>query len=170
MVVLIRALVYATLFVGFVLVFLPARLLSWSGIVRPAATGAPQVIALAVGAIGAALAVWCVLAFAIVGKGTPAPFDPPRRLVVRGPYRMVRNPMYLGAGLALAAATLFYQSLILLGFTALFLVATHTFVVAYEEPTLRRTFGEEYEDYCRRVRRWLPSFRGGGSPPTPTRT
>ena len=109
------------------------------------------------GAAGAALALWCIGTFALVGKGTPAPFDPPRRLVVRGPYRMIRNPMYLGAGLALASAALFYQSAPVAAYAALFWLATHLFVVAYEEPTLRRTFGAEYEEYCRRVRRWWPT-------------
>jgi protein-S-isoprenylcysteine O-methyltransferase Ste14 len=161
MIVLIRALVYATLFIGFVLVFLPARVLSWSGIVRPAVIGLPQAGGMVVGAVGAALALWCVLTFALVGKGTPAPFDPPRRLVIRGPYRFVRNPMYAGAGLALVGAALFYRSLAVLGYTALFFLVTHLFVRWYEEPTLRRTFGEEYEGYCRRVRRWWPS------PPSP---
>jgi len=156
MLVLFRAATYAALFIGFVLVFLPAQVLSWSGIARPAASGAPQIAGLIVGAAGAALALWCVLSFALVGKGTPAPFDPPRRLVVRGPYQIVRNPMYVGAGLALAAAALFYQSLPLLGFAALFLIVTHLFVVWYEEPTLRRLFGEEYAAYCRRVHRWWP--------------
>ena len=106
-----------------------------------------------------ALALWCVLTFALVGRGTPAPFDPPRRLVVRGPYRFVRNPMYIGAAIALAGAALFYRSLPLLGYLALFLLVTHLFVCVYEEPTLRRAFGAEYEAYCRRVRRWWP--RGG---------
>jgi protein-S-isoprenylcysteine O-methyltransferase Ste14 len=139
-----------------VLVFLPAQLLSWSGITRPPATGPAQIAGLIVGAAGAALALWCVFTFAFVGKGTPAPFDPPRRLVARGPYRVVRNPMYVGAGLALAAAALFYQSLSLLCFAGLFLLVTHLFVVWYEEPTLRRTFGDEYAAYCSRVRRWWP--------------
>jgi len=82
--------------------------------------------------------------------------DPPRRLVVQGPYRFVRNPMYLGAGTALAGAALFFQSLPLVGFTALFLLSTHLFVRWYEEPTLRRTFGEVYQAYCRKVARWRP--------------
>jgi len=125
---------------------------------RPPALGAPQAVALAVGAVGAALALWCVLTFALVGRGTPAPFDPPRRLVVRGPYRRVRNPMYLGAAVALGAAALFYRSLALLAFTAGFLVVTHVFVIGYEEPTLRRMFGAEYEAYCRDVRRWRPKW------------
>jgi protein-S-isoprenylcysteine O-methyltransferase Ste14 len=154
----VRAIVYATLFVGFVLVFLPAEVLRGAGIVRPAGTGVLQVIGIAVGAIGAGLAVWCVLTFALVGKGTPAPFDPPRRLVVQGPYRWVRNPMYLGAGLALGAASLVFESLALLGFTALFLGVSHLFVVGYEEPTLRRSFGEGYRAYCAEVRRWWPKL------------
>jgi protein-S-isoprenylcysteine O-methyltransferase Ste14 len=154
--VLIRAVTYAALLVGLVLVFVPAQVLRWSGIVRPATTGAPQVSGLIIGALGASLALWCVATFAFVGKGTPAPFDPPRRLVVRGPYQVVRNPMYLGAGLVLAAAALFYESLALIGFTALFLLAAHLFVVWYEEPTLQRASGAEYEAYCGRVHRWWP--------------
>jgi protein-S-isoprenylcysteine O-methyltransferase Ste14 len=67
--------------------------------------------------------------------------------------------MYLGAALALGAAALFYLSAALLAFTALFLVATHLFVVVYEEPTLRRIFGGEYDTYCREVRRWWPNLR-----------
>jgi protein-S-isoprenylcysteine O-methyltransferase Ste14 len=109
-----------------------------------------------IGAVGAAVALWCIFTFATIGRGTPAPFDPPRRLVIRGPYRFVRNPMYIGAGLALASAALFYESLPLLGYAGLFFLATHVFVVLYEEPTLRRTFGEEYEAYCRQVGRWWP--------------
>ena len=104
MFVVFRAITYATLFIGFLLVFLPARVLAWSGIVRPAALGAAQLAGIVVGASGAALAVWCIITFAVTGRGTPAPFDPPRRLVVVGPYRLVRNPMYVGAGLALAGA------------------------------------------------------------------
>ncbi len=151
-----RAVTWAALFIGFVLIYLPGRLLSWTGIVRPAAMEVPQVAGMVIGAAGAAVALWCIFTFATIGRGTPAPFDPPRRLVIRGPYRFVRNPIYVGAGLALASAALFYGSLPLLGYAALFFLATHVFVVGYEEPTLRRTFGEEYEAYCRQVRRWWP--------------
>lgn len=154
--VLIRAATYATLFIGLVLIYVPARLLSWSGIVRPASIKVPQVAGLLIGTAGAAVALGCVLTFASSGRGTPAPFDPPRRLVIQGPYRFVRNPMYIGAGLALLGAALFYESLLLLGYTGLFFLITHLFVVRYEEPTLRRNFGQAYETYCRRVRRWLP--------------
>jgi len=157
MFVLIRTITYASLFIGFVLVYLPARLLDWSGLVRPAAFAWPQIAGLVVGAAGAVIALSCVFAFAFIGKGTPAPFDPPRRLVVRGPYRFVRNPMYIGAALAVVGAALFYKSLALAAFVAGFLLVTHFFVVLYEEPTLRRTFGPEYQAYCDRVRRWRPS-------------
>jgi protein-S-isoprenylcysteine O-methyltransferase Ste14 len=156
MFVLIRAITYATLFIGFVLIYLPARFLSWSGFVRPAAMEAPQIAGMILGTLGAAGALWCVFTFVFIGKGTPAPFDPPRRLVVRGPYRFVRNPMYMGAGTALAGAALFYKSLPLLAYVGIFLLVTHLFVLLYEEPTLRGTFGPEYEAYCHRVRRWWP--------------
>jgi protein-S-isoprenylcysteine O-methyltransferase Ste14 len=156
MFVIVRTVTYAALFTSLVLVYLPARFLSWSGIVRPEIIGAPQIAGMIITVIGAAIALWCVFTFAFIGKGTPAPFDPPRRLVIRGPYRFVRNPMYIGAGIALAGAALFYGSLPILIYAGLFLLATHLFVVLYEEPTLRRTFGSDYERYCRQVRRWWP--------------
>ena len=156
MFVLFRTLTYATIFVGLLLIYLPARLLAWSGIARPAAMGWPQVGGIIIGGLGALLALACVSAFIWIGKGTPAPFDPPRRLVVRGPYRFVRNPMYIGATLVLAGTALFYKSPAVFAFVACFLVVTHLFVVIYEEPTLRRTFGPEYSAYCQRVHRWWP--------------
>jgi protein-S-isoprenylcysteine O-methyltransferase Ste14 len=159
MFVLVRAVTYATLFIGFVLVFLPARLLSWSGVARPPSIGFPQLIGIPLAASGAVLAVWCIATFAVLGKGTPAPFDPPRRLVVRGPYRFVRNPMYLGAAIALLGAAAVYGSAALAGYAGAFLLLTHGFVVSYEEPALRRTFGSAYVVYCGRVRRWWPSWR-----------
>jgi len=156
MFVFIRTLTYSTLFIGFVLVFLPARVLSASGLVRPQVFGGWQIAGMLVGAAGAAVAVSCILVFAFAGKGTPAPFDPPRRLVAIGPYRIVRNPMYVGAACALAGAALFYRSLPLVAYVAAFLLITHLFVVVYEEPTLRRTFGNDYGAYCTRTGRWLP--------------
>jgi len=155
-----RAATYAALFIGFVLIYLADRLLSRTGIVSPAAMEVPQVAGMVIGAAGAAAALRCIFTFAAIGRGTPAPFDPPRRLVIRGPYRFVRNPMYIGAGLALASAALFYESLPLLGYARLFFLVTYVFVVGYEEPTLRRTFGPEYEAYCGQVRRWWPRVGG----------
>lgn len=161
MYVLLRTMVYATFFIGFLLVWLPARLLAAAGIDRPAAMGAPQIAGLIVGALGAFLALSCVAAFIWLGKGTPAPFDAPRRLVIRGPYRVIRNPMYLGAGLVIAAAALFYHSVALLAYAAVFLLVFHCVVLFYEEPTLRRTFGGDYEGYCQRTGRWWPRLGAG---------
>jgi len=155
--VLVRAITYAALFIGFVLVYLPSRFLSWSGIAAPATTGAPQIAGMTMVTIGTVIALWCVCTFVFIGKGTPAPFDPPRTLVIRGPYRFVRNPMYIGAGMTLAGAALYYESLSILIYTCLFFLITHLFVVLYEEPTLRRNFGTEYEAYCRRTTRWWPT-------------
>jgi protein-S-isoprenylcysteine O-methyltransferase Ste14 len=160
MFVFVRAVTYAALFIGLVLVFLPAQLLSPAGIVSPESIGAAQVTGMALASGGGILVLWCIASFAVVGRGTPAPFDPPRRLVVRGPYAVVRNPMYLGAGLVLVGASLFYESLVLLGYAAAFFLVTHGFVVLYEEPTLGRTFGADYEAYRRRVSRWWPRRSG----------
>jgi protein-S-isoprenylcysteine O-methyltransferase Ste14 len=153
-----RAATYAALFIGLLLIFLPNQILSSTGILRPPAIGVWQVAGMLLGASGAAIALACILTFVFVGRGTPAPFDPPRRLVVQGPYRFVRNPMYLGAGFALAGAALFYQSIPLLGYAGLFLIITHFFVVLYEEPTLRQTFVADYDAYCRRTSRWWPKL------------
>lgn len=153
---LIRGLTYAAVFISFVLVFLPSQVLLRAGVSTPPEPGVPQVIGSLGVVLGLSLAVWCVLAFGIIGRGTPAPFDPPRRLVVRGPYRYVRNPMYIGAIVGLAGASLFYESLALAGFTALFATIVHLFVLFYEEPTLTRLFGADYTEYRRQVRRWRP--------------
>jgi protein-S-isoprenylcysteine O-methyltransferase Ste14 len=155
-VIFIRAVVYATLFVGFLLFFLPAQLVSWSGIVAPAEPGIAQIVGLVVAAAGAVLAVSCILSFVFVGRGTPAPFDPPRRLVVRGPYRFVRNPMYVGAAALLLGTALYYGSFAILAYAVVFLLVMQLFVRFFEEPVLRRSFGAEYEEYCRRVGRWWP--------------
>ena len=156
MFILVRAVVYACLFIGVLLVFLPARVVTESGIAAPTHLGAEQVLGVLLTSAGGILAVSCILTFVFIGRGTPAPFDPPRRLVVRGPYRWVRNPMYLGAGIALIGAALYYNSLPLFAYGAAFLLAMHLFVVLYEEPVLTRMFGHEYEEYCRRVGRWWP--------------
>ncbi len=137
--------------------FLPAQVLSWSGITPPATIGVAQIAGIVVGAFGATFALWCIATFIVIGRGTPAPFDPPRRLVTAGPYKYVRNPMYIGAGLAVAGAALFYQSWALLAYIAVFLIVMYLFVVLYEEPVLRATFGAEYTDYCARVKRWWPT-------------
>jgi protein-S-isoprenylcysteine O-methyltransferase Ste14 len=159
--VLARALTYATLFVGFLLVFVPGELLRAAGIGAPARIGPIEAAGIVLVLLGGAIALWCVLSFALLGKGTPAPFDPPRRLVRAGPYRRVRNPMYLGAGTALLGAAVYYRSPALLGYLAAAWLVLHFFVIGYEEPTLTRLFGAEYEAYRKAVPRWLPRLGRG---------
>ena len=155
---LVRSLVYSALFISFVLVFLPAQVLRLSQAKTPSTMEWAQVVGMVLVTVGAVLAIWCVVTFGTIGQGSPAPFDPPRRLVIRGPYRFVRNPMYVGSLLALGGGALYFTSLPLLGFIVFIWITEHALVYFYEEPTLRRTFGDDYEEYCRTVRRWLPSF------------
>jgi protein-S-isoprenylcysteine O-methyltransferase Ste14 len=94
--------------------------------------------------------------FALRGKGTPAPIDPPKQLVVDGPYHVVRNPMYWSVVSVLLGEALVFHSLALAELAVTLFAGTNLFVLFYEEPVLRRKFGAEYEDYCRRVPRWFP--------------
>jgi protein-S-isoprenylcysteine O-methyltransferase Ste14 len=97
--------------------------------------------------------------FVLEGRGTPSPVAPTRRLVVGGLYRWVRNPMYLGVATAIAGQAIAFTSVGLGVWLAVFVLAVTTFVVAYEEPTLRATFGTSYDDYSAAVHRWLPRLR-----------
>jgi protein-S-isoprenylcysteine O-methyltransferase Ste14 len=117
---------------------------------------------------GSLLMLACVWRFGTTGEGTPAPFDPPRRFVAAGPYGYVRNPMYLGMVMALIGEAVLFaerESVTRIFWYGLALAAiTECLVLFYEEPMLRRKFGAEYEQYCRRVRRWWP---GAGREPSP---
>ncbi|HEX8162390.1 MAG TPA: isoprenylcysteine carboxylmethyltransferase family protein [Pyrinomonadaceae bacterium] len=110
---------------------------------------------------GALVECWCAWDFAIKGRGTPAPFDPPKELVVRGLYRRVRNPMYVGVMLILLGEALFFASRFMLTYSLVVFAGFNLFVLLYEEPTLRGKFGGAYERYCRAVPRWLPLPRAG---------
>ena len=97
--------------------------------------------------------------FAMEGLGTPAPVAPPTHLVIGGLYRYVRNPMYVGVGAAIFGQALMFGSKELLLYGGLVWLAFHLFIYFYEEPTLRKTFGEEYDVFCREVPRWIPRSR-----------
>jgi protein-S-isoprenylcysteine O-methyltransferase Ste14 len=154
MFILFRAIVYATLFIAFGLVFLPSWLLRDTGVAPPAVIGPAQAAGAALVVAGGCLVGWSILSFVFVGKGTAAPFDPPRRLVVSGPFRYLRNPIYVGAVIAMAGAALYFRSWGLLAFDAAIAVIFHVLVRAYEEPVLSRTFGAAYDAYCASVPRW----------------
>ncbi|HZF10760.1 MAG TPA: methyltransferase [Thermoanaerobaculia bacterium] len=112
--------------------------------------------------LGGLLALSCIVVFTFRGRGTPAPFDAPRVFVATGPYRFVRNPMYLGAAGVLAGAGLAVRSPAILFLTLGFLLLMHGFATLYEEPTLRARFGDSYAQYTRTVRRWIPGIPRGG--------
>ncbi len=108
---------------------------------------------------GIVIGSWCTFEFMVRGSGTPNPLDPPKFLVHRGFYRYVRNPMYVSVAFILVGETLFFRSVALAVYSAVLLIGIHLLVVLYEEPILRRRFGESYEEYCRRVPRWIPRRR-----------
>lgn len=109
--------------------------------------------------IGASIYVWCAWDFTFAGKGTPAPIDPPKQLVVRGLYKYVRNPMYVGVLSLILGQAIWFQSRALFGYAALVFLLFFAFVVFYEEPTLRKKFGQSYERYCKNVPRWIPRIK-----------
>jgi len=110
-----------------------------------------------VAALGLLLAGACIATFVTRGRGTPAPFDPPREFVASGPYRFVRNPMYVGAAAAILGAGLAVSSPAIVLLALAFLLIMHLFVVVYEEPTLAGRFGASYKAYLSSVHRWLIS-------------
>jgi len=109
--------------------------------------------------IGIAVLVWCFWDFVQKGKGTPAPIDPPKELVVTGLYNLVRNPMYVGVEAILIGHILWFGFWSLLIYAVIIFSGFNTFVAFYEEPTLRKKFGAAYEAYCQRVPRWIPKFK-----------
>ena len=108
--------------------------------------------------VGIILYFWCAGAFTFIGRGTPAPIDEPVFLVRSGPYRWVRNPMYIGVFSVLLGEAILFHSLLLVGYLLLAGIVVHLFVVFYEEPQLAHRFGESYETYLRTVPRWLPRY------------
>jgi protein-S-isoprenylcysteine O-methyltransferase Ste14 len=109
--------------------------------------------------VGWVAMLWCFWNFLVSGKGTPSPIDPPKELVAVGPYRFVRNPMYAAGLVTLLGWIVWSPSLPLIVAPFLFFTAAHLFVTGYEEPTLKKKFGAAYEEYCRRVPRWIPKFK-----------
>ncbi|MCK6540264.1 MAG: isoprenylcysteine carboxylmethyltransferase family protein [Anaerolineales bacterium] len=109
--------------------------------------------------VGWTVMIWCFWIFIANGRGTPAPVDPPRELVIVGPYRFVRNPMYAAGIIALLGWIFWSPSIPLIAAPFLFFLAAYLFVIFYEEPTLKNKFGAAYDEYARRVPRWMPKLR-----------
>jgi protein-S-isoprenylcysteine O-methyltransferase Ste14 len=155
---IVRNLVFTAVVPGLGGTWVPWRILTSHGhTATPAAWEAAPVIA-----AGIALYVWCVWNFAAVGRGTPGPWDAPSRVVAAGPYRWVRNPIYLAALLIVLGEAWLFMSPPLLAYAGVMAVFFHLFVTGYEERTLRRRFGSSYLEYRRAVPRWIlrPPHRG----------
>ena len=148
-----------TIFVpGIVAVYVPLRMAGFRfGTV--AEWGLPQIAALLPLPLGAAIYFWCLWDFATFGRGTPAPIDAPKRLVVRGLYRFVRNPMYVGVLLVILGWALFFESRRILLYGVAAGLVFHLVVLLIEEPMLTSRFGDSYETYRRQVNRWIPGRR-----------
>lgn len=123
------------------------------------ASGPLEWIGITVLAVGATIYFRCAWEFAVRGLGTPAPIAPTKFLVTTALHRYVRNPMYLGVATAILGEAILFRSAHVAIYAAIMLTAAHFFVVLYEEPTLKRQFGESYEQYRRAVPRWIPRFR-----------
>ena len=122
-------------------------------------TGLFSYLALPLWLSGIAMLIWCFWDFVQKGRGTPAPIDPPKDLVVSGLYKYVRNPMYVGVLWVIVGHFLWFGFWNLLIYATIVFIAFNTFVTFYEEPNLKQRFGTTYEDYLQRVPRWLPKFK-----------
>lgn len=149
----LKTLIFTIIVPGTVALLIPWLLLhpSWGAAVSPPSIWLVGLIPLV---LGVALYLWCAGAFTFVGKGTPAPIDAPRFLVKVGPYRWVRNPMYVGVLAMILGQAILFHSWLLVGYALLVWLVVHLFVVLVEEPSLRQQFGESYEAYLRSVPRW----------------
>jgi len=152
-----KTLVFTVFVPGTVAGYVPWRL-------RPEAAspmnGAEKWAAITVIAIGIAIYLYTAFwGFALIGGGTPAPIAPTKILVVRGLHRFVRNPMYIGVAAVIGGQAWLFHSPPIAIYMACMLLVAHLFVLFYEEPTLHRQFGEEYDRYRASVPRWIPKFR-----------
>lgn len=155
----LKTFVFTLVAPGGFLVLIPWLILRGNPNLLPDSLGLPQWIGIAAFLIGFSVYLWTASDFVRVGIGTPAPIYPTRHLVATGLYRYVRNPMYLGVLTALAGEVCFFQSLWLLLYFCIGLLAINLFVIFYEEPTLQKSFGAAYTKYRQHVPRWMPRFK-----------
>ena len=151
----LKSILFFILAPGMVAGFIPLSLLRIGSQVQ---TGFFSYLAVPLWSIGVVMLVWCFWDFLAKGKGTPAPIDPPRELVVSGLYKYVRNPMYMGVLLVIIGHFLWFGFWNLLIYAVLVFLAFSLFVIFYEEPNLKQRFGAAYEEYLKTVPRWIPRF------------
>lgn len=158
----LRSTVYASAFIA-LFAWIALRLRAFDGNFHFALPAATVTLGMILMLPGAALAISCIATFVTRGRGTPALFDPPRRFVAAGPYRYVRNPMYLGGFALLIGLAFSLRSIAILLMTLLLMPLCHLLVVLHEEPSLKRKFGGFYENYLATVSRWLPRIPNASS-------
>jgi len=151
-----KTLIFTVLVPGTIAVLLPCRLAS-----SPTAPGSVPLdsvryFGFVLIAAGAMIYLWCAWDFVFAGKGTPAPIDPPKELVVRGLYTYVRNPMYIGVLSLVLGQAVWFEAVSLFAYAGLVFLLFNAFIFFYEEPALKRKFGDSYKRYCETVPRWLP--------------
>ena len=122
-------------------------------------TGSLAYLAFPLWLLGGFEILWCFWDFTFKGRGTPLPLDPPKELVVTGPYRYVRNPIYVGVLVIVMGYFLWFKSIWMIVYAVVAFLGVHLFVTFYEERTLKKKFGAAYEDYCKTVPRWFPKFK-----------
>ncbi len=137
----------------------PAGVLWLSGHDGSVAWGAGPAVGAGLIAVSQLVVAVAVVAFLREGRGTHAPFDPPREFVATGLYRRLRNPMYVAYTLTIAGLALLFESPALGVYTLAFAGLAHAYVVGHEEKELSRRFGRSYQAYCGRVPRWIPLVR-----------
>ena len=153
----LKTIVFTFAVPGSVTVLIPWVLMG--GFRRPG-NGIVECTGLLLAATGSTIYFRCAWEFAVHGLGTPAPIAPTKYLVITALHRYVRNPMYIGVLLVLLGEAALFRAVVMIGFAAAFCVTVHLFVVFYEEPTLRRQFGSSYDQYSKRVPRWIPRVPG----------
>jgi protein-S-isoprenylcysteine O-methyltransferase Ste14 len=151
-----KSLLYLLFEAGLFALYVPLALLRMGPRID---VGIISFLALPLWLIGGLIVLWCFWDFTFRGRGTPLPSDPPKKLVITGPYRYVRNPIYAGVYAIFLGHFLWFGYWALLIYTVLAFIGAHVFVVLYEEPTLKRKFGESYENYLKQVPRWIPKLR-----------
>jgi protein-S-isoprenylcysteine O-methyltransferase Ste14 len=161
----LKSILMMLLMPGSVVMLIPYLILHQQGITDFPEFSAASIVATITGLTGLTILLHCIKGFAFHGKGTLAPFDSPKKLVVRGLYRYNRNPMYIGVLSILLSESLFFETASLLIYAAVVFLIFNLFVTLYEEPHLRSLFDASYEKYCAEVPRWGIAKRAFTSPP-----
>ncbi len=154
----IKSIIFLIVLPGAVMVYTPYYVLSLNIKLFFPEINAFRLIGLVPISIGTVIILWCFWDFINSGKGTPAPNDPPKTLVVKGFYRLTRNPMYVGVIFVLSGEILLFESTALIIYSFTVWLLFHSFVILYEEPTLKDKFGGSYAQYVESVPRWLPGI------------